>query len=165
MKDCVIGILFNKDKSELLLTKRRDIPIWVLPGGGLEPQEKPEEAVIREIFEETGLNVAVIRKVGEYYPTNHLTRTTHVFECQPLSGTPQLSDETKEVAFFPTNQLPSPFFPLHQEWLNNALENHALPLKSPITQVTYSAILNYFLKHPLLVIRALLARLGLPINT
>jgi 8-oxo-dGTP diphosphatase len=165
MKDCVIGIIFNRDKSEVLLTKRRDVPLWVLPGGGIEANEKCEEAVIREVSEETGLNIAIKRKTGHYCPINRLARTTHVFECQALSGTPQLSVETKEIGFFPLSHLPSPFFELHQDWLNDALEDRTHPVRKPLKQVTYFAVFIYFLRHPLLVIRAFLARLGLPINS
>lgn len=51
--DGAIGITFNK-KGQLLLVKRRDIPIWVMPGGRIEPNETPQKAAIRESFEESG---------------------------------------------------------------------------------------------------------------
>lgn len=165
MKDCVIGIIFNPDKTEVLLTRRRDIPIWVLPGGGIEEGEPCEAAVIREISEETGLNVAINRKTGHYYPVNHLANTTHVFECRTLSGSPKLSVETRDIGFFPLSHLPKAFFPLHEEWLSDALEEHAHPLRKPIASVTYAAIFQYFFKHPIIVLRSLLARLGIPINS
>lgn len=164
MKECALAIVFNHDQTELLLTKRRDVPLWVLPGGGIEPEEKTEEALLREVFEETGLQVAITRKVARYYPINRLTSTTHIFECRPLSGTPKLSPETNGIAFFPISRLPEAFFTVHRDWLNDALENRSAPLNKPIDQVTYWALFRYFLQHPLQTIRALLARLGLPIN-
>lgn len=165
MKDCVLGIIFNRDKSQVLLTKRRDIPIWVLPGGGIEKGETCEEAAIREIFEETGLKVAIRRKIGHYYPVNRLAQVTHVFECQSVSGDPRLSAETKEISYFPLSGLPRTFFTLHDAWLNDALMENKHPVRKPIAQVTYLAILTYFFKHPIIVVRSLLARLGMPINS
>ena len=61
-------ILFPPDK--ILLIKRATVPFkdyWALPGGRLDPGETVEQTVVREAKEETGLNVAVIRKVGEYH--------------------------------------------------------------------------------------------------
>lgn len=40
--------------QKLLLVKRRDVPVWVFPGGGIEKGETPERAVVREVFEESG---------------------------------------------------------------------------------------------------------------
>lgn len=39
---------------------------WLLPGGGLEPGETPEDAVRREVLEETGLLVTAAREIGRY---------------------------------------------------------------------------------------------------
>ena len=61
-------IPFPTDK--ILLIKRATVPFkdyWALPGGRLDPGETVEQTVVREAKEETGLNVAVIRKVGEYH--------------------------------------------------------------------------------------------------
>ena len=56
--------------NKILLVKR-GIPVfrgyWALPGGKVEPEETVEEAVIREVKEETGLTVAIIKKIGEYH--------------------------------------------------------------------------------------------------
>ncbi|MCJ7762870.1 NUDIX hydrolase [Candidatus Bathyarchaeota archaeon] len=61
-------IPFPNDK--ILLIKRATMPFkdyWALPGGRLDPGETVEQTVVREVKEETGLNVAVICKVGEYH--------------------------------------------------------------------------------------------------
>jgi 8-oxo-dGTP pyrophosphatase MutT (NUDIX family) len=160
----VLGLIFNKDQTEILLTKRRDVPVWVFPGGGVEIGEKPEEAVIREIFEETGLKVSIVRKTGEYFPLNRLAKQTHIFQCQVLSGKPRLSDETSGVNFFPLPHLPTAFFTVHQDWLSDALKNPYSVTRGPISQVTYLAVVKYFFKHPIHVLLTLLSRLGLPLN-
>ncbi len=53
----------------ILLIKRRTIPFkgyWALPGGRVEAGETVEQTVVREVKEETGLDVEIIRKIGEY---------------------------------------------------------------------------------------------------
>jgi 8-oxo-dGTP pyrophosphatase MutT (NUDIX family) len=163
MKSAAITIIFNNIRDEVLLIKRRDVPVWVLPGGGIEANESPENAAIREAFEETGLSVHITRKTGEYTPLNKLAALTHVYECEVIGGVIQTGDETSEIAFFSINNLPKSFFTVHEKWLEDALNNTSL-VKRPINEVTYYKLFKYFLKHPAHVIRILLSRLGLPIN-
>ncbi|MEJ2244354.1 MAG: NUDIX hydrolase [Candidatus Bathyarchaeota archaeon] len=40
---------------------------WALPGGRVEPKETVEQTVVREVKEETGLDVAILEKIGEYH--------------------------------------------------------------------------------------------------
>src|SRR4030043_1150523 len=61
-------IEFPDDK--ILLIKRDTVPFkgyWALPGGRAEPGETVEQTIVREVKEETGLDVAVVRKIGEYH--------------------------------------------------------------------------------------------------
>ena len=76
-----IGIIFNHNKDEVLLVKRRDVPVWILPGGGVDTNETPEEALLREIQEETGYQVQITRKSAEYSPINRLAAFTSVYVC------------------------------------------------------------------------------------
>ncbi len=60
-------IPFSEDK--ILLIKRNTLPFkgyWGLPGGRMDPGETVDQTVIRECKEETGLDVAVVQKIGEY---------------------------------------------------------------------------------------------------
>ncbi len=160
MRDGAIGIVFNEQKTSVLIIKRCDVPIWVLPGGGIEIGESPEEAVIRELYEETGLRVKILRKVGEYFPRNQLASTSHVFECEPLTEELTLSDESADIGFYPVNRLPNFFFPIHQD-----LREESQLIQKPISGLTYFNILKHCFLHPILVIRYLLSRFGCPINT
>jgi 8-oxo-dGTP pyrophosphatase MutT (NUDIX family) len=56
----VIACIFSENKKKVLLTKRKDVPVWVLPGGGIEDNETIENAIIREVKEETGFDVGSI---------------------------------------------------------------------------------------------------------
>jgi len=61
-------ISFPPDK--ILLIKRRTLPFrgyWALPGGIVDAGETVEQTIVREVKEETGLDVAVVRKIGEYH--------------------------------------------------------------------------------------------------
>jgi 8-oxo-dGTP diphosphatase len=61
-------IPFPQDK--ILLIKRSTPPFvgyWALPGGRAEPGEAVEQTVVREVKEETGLEVEIMCKVGEYH--------------------------------------------------------------------------------------------------
>ena len=49
--------LFRNNKQEILLTLRRDYPVWVMPGGRKNKDETNEETAVREVFEETGLRI------------------------------------------------------------------------------------------------------------
>jgi len=161
----VIGIVFNSTKDEIVLLKRRDVPIWVLPGGGVEATESPEEAAIREVFEETGLHVRICRHVAHYTPINRLSNNTYVYECEIVAGTLTTGEETREVGFYSSKQLPQPCFFLHQEWIADAEKNLATPITKALTQVTYWRLFKYFCVHPLQVLRLLLSRIGSPINS
>jgi 8-oxo-dGTP diphosphatase len=159
----VSGVLFSLDRTQVLLILRRDVPVWVLPGGGVEPGESPEAAVIREILEETGFHVKVRRLAGVYTPINRLARFTHLYECQIIAGQPTLSKETKGVRFFNLNDLPL-MPPPYLEWVHDA---HIVQptLYKELKSVNYWNLIKNFLLHPLLVIRFLLSRMGLPLNS
>lgn len=160
----VAGAIFSSDRSSVLLIQRRDVPVWVLPGGGIDPQESPEEAIVREILEETGFTVKAARLVGHYTPINRLSRPTHLYECTVLSGEPTLSSETRGIRFYPLAALPKLIPPPYREWIKDA---HTLgpPLLKPLTSVTYSTLILNLFRHPLLVLRFLLARMGCVINS
>jgi 8-oxo-dGTP diphosphatase len=161
--ESVAGVIFNLDRTAVLLIQRRDVPVWVLPGGGVEPGELPQDAVVREILEETGLTVKADRLVGVYTPINRLARRTKLYECTQVSGTLTLSNETKGVSFFHLSVLP-PLPPPYQEWIDDAAALEE-PVIKPLSSVTYAALLWNLVRHPILVIRFLLARLGFAINS
>jgi len=55
----------NNDETEILLvTSRTNHNVWVLPGGGVELDESPQQAAIREVYEEAGVICEVIRHVA-----------------------------------------------------------------------------------------------------
>ena len=103
------ALVFDQSTGNVLLTRRQDNGRWCLPGGGMDPGESAAEACIREVFEETGLEVKVKRLVGIYtspdilieYPDgNKIQPVAFSFEVEVTGGTLGLSDETTEVGYF-----------------------------------------------------------------
>lgn len=160
----VYGILFSEDKKEVLLVQRRDLPVWVLPGGGLDPGETPEEGVIREVEEETGLQVKIVREIAQYLPVNRLTQKTYFFECVSIGGKMQANSESKAVTFFSLTKLPSKLAPPFKKWIDDACLQKQEVLIKPTEGVTYLILIKLLLLHPFLVVRYFLTKIGIRFN-
>ena len=142
--ESIAAAVFSSDLQSILLIQRRDVPVWVLPGGGIEPNETAEEAIVREVFEETGFKISLKRLVGSYTPINRLARLTYLYEGEILDGHPTTSSETQDVRFFALNNLPNLIPPPYPEWIGQA----ALPgptVYQSLSSITYFSLLKYFL--------------------
>lgn len=158
MQPCALGIVFQKNKTEVLLVKRKDVPIWVIPGGGIDPYESPEQAVVRELKEETGYSVLIKEKIAEYTPKNNLAKEVHLFLCEIYAGNSFLNDEASEIAFFPLSSLPNLFF-LHHHWLQDALQFNGTLIQKPIEGIACGAFFKYFFRHPIICLKYLWTRI------
>jgi ADP-ribose pyrophosphatase YjhB (NUDIX family) len=101
--------LFDVYHAKILLTRRKDNGMWCLPGGMIESGETVSEGCEREVLEETGLRVHVVRLTGIYsdphqvvvYPDDTHTHIVVInFEVELVSGEPGLSSETTGVDWF-----------------------------------------------------------------
>jgi ADP-ribose pyrophosphatase YjhB (NUDIX family) len=101
--------LFDDARRKILLTRRADNGRWCLPGGHFEPGEDVAEACVREMHEETGLEVRVVRLIGVYSSPNTVLDygergcfqvVALNFEVEAIGGELGLSDETTEVDYF-----------------------------------------------------------------
>lgn len=163
-KEAAIAILFNESRDQVLLVRRRDIPAYVPPGGGIDPGETPNQAALREAIEETGASVQILRKVGEYTPRNSLTQPTHVFEGKVLSCNLAATKETLGARFFPLHKLPEPMAPPHIEWILEAHAGHPHLIKREITSVSYFQLLRGIALYPKITFLFLLTKLGIHFN-
>ena len=160
----VAAIVFSPDRRACLLIQRRDVPVWVLPGGGIDPGETSAEAALRELREETGFDVHLVRFVGEYHPINRLARPTHLYECSISGGKAQINKECRDIRFFPLDALPKEIPPPYREWIEDSIDPTNPPIVKELLGVTYWVLFKHSLRHPCLVLRFLLARMGFPIN-
>ena len=112
------------ERGRVLLIRRDDILTWALPGGALEPAELPTDGAVREVAEETGLEVAPVRLAGIYYWTSASTAyLVFTFLCRPVGGELQTTDEALQVGYYRPDRLPWPMLSLHRERIVQAL-NH-----------------------------------------
>ena len=98
------AIIFDENER-VLLSHRRDIDAWNLPGGGVESGETPVEAVIREVTEETGLEVAVDRLVGVYTNTRR-DDIVFTFVCHVTGGALRLTEESSNHGYCALVEMP-----------------------------------------------------------
>ncbi|HEY5270775.1 MAG TPA: NUDIX domain-containing protein [Anaerolineales bacterium] len=107
------AVLFDEKRETVLLTRRSDNGQWCLPGGTIEAGESVAEGCEREVWEETGLRVRVIRLTGVYSDPHHVVvypdgNQVHIvvlnFEVELLGGEPGLSNETTGVDWFPVRE-------------------------------------------------------------
>src|SRR5438067_3866084 len=109
----VFALIFNHEKH-ILLGHRRDIDWWNLPGGGMELGETVDEAMCREVREETGLEVEVERLVGVYSKPQK-QEVVLTFRCRVTGGTLQPTAETSESRYFAPGALPHNTLPKHRQ--------------------------------------------------
>ncbi len=65
-------ILSTEKPNHILLVYRAKRDDWTFPKGHIEPNEKPEETMVRELKEETGLSVKVIKQLPDHQYTNEV---------------------------------------------------------------------------------------------
>ena len=92
------AIILNEE-NEVLLSHRRDMDLWNLPGGGIEDSETPWDAVIREVKEETCLNVRISKLQG-IYSNPKMNKTVFSFICEIISGDISTTNEADIHRFF-----------------------------------------------------------------
>ncbi|MBI1258047.1 MAG: NUDIX domain-containing protein [Chloroflexi bacterium] len=108
------AVIFDELHERILLTRRTDNGRWCLPGGAVEVGESVEETCVREVWEETGLEVRDLRLIGvysspdliiEYADGNRKQIIALSFESEVVGGELGLSDETTEFGYFTPDEM------------------------------------------------------------
>jgi 8-oxo-dGTP diphosphatase len=108
----------------VLLAMRRDLQGWELPGGARELGEDDETALVRELREELGIELHVVRRIGAWKRTGYRPHTARVYLCE-TSDEPgrrgPLGEETLTAGWHDPARLPDTLFPWYREPLALAL--------------------------------------------
>ena len=120
------AIIFD-EQGRVLLSHRRDLDAWNLPGGGVESGELPTEAAVRETREETGLDVVVERLVGVYGKQGK-DEVVFAFACRVVGEQIAATDEADESRYFAIEDIPANTSPKQVERIRDAAEGHSQPV-------------------------------------
>jgi mutator protein MutT len=112
--------LVLRDQNQLLLGKRKNDPQkghWCLPGGFIELGESMDQAALRELKEETGLDGTIVSFVDCFYQESKFYGSLIIFGylVEIAGGEPQADDDLEEVRFFNLDELPALAFESHQK--------------------------------------------------
>jgi len=127
-KVTVDGVIMDKEK--VVLIKRKNQPYknkWALPGGYVEYGESTEQAIAREVKEETGIEIEIERLVGVYSDPNRDPRghtISIVYLCKPKCEKLEGGDDAKEAKWFPLGSLPPQLAFDHGKILSDAIKLH-----------------------------------------
>lgn len=94
----VTGIVLRPDDGKVLVIRRADDGRWVPPGGVLELEETPEQCAVREVREETEVEVEAVRLTG-VYKNMKLGVVSLALLCVPIGGRARPTDEALSVAW------------------------------------------------------------------
>ncbi len=128
----VSAVIFN-ELGEILLQRRKDTGKWCIISGHVEFGETVEQAIIREVLEETEVSSEIVRLIGVYsapeyatyfYPGRVVQYVVTYFELKLLGKIQEgfKNNESEEFAFFAPDQLPSDLDLVNPYWLADALD-------------------------------------------
>ena len=124
---CASAFVINPSNKKILLVKHNIFNKWLQPGGHMEDGETPEEAAMREVYEETGMKIKLL---GERFPReddlirplgiqcNRKPNGERMFDiiyaAGPVNGDADLiiSNESNDIGWFSRTELENlPIFP------------------------------------------------------
>ncbi|OIJ20155.1 DNA mismatch repair protein MutT [Anaerobacillus alkalidiazotrophicus] len=132
-----VAIIILNEENQILLQKRADVGLWGIPSGHVEIGETVSETAIREVKEETNLDIKIKKLIGVYsdpnsqvfvYPSGKVVHfITTCFLAEITGGELRCnSDESLEIKFFEIQNLPHDLLKMHPRWLKDALANREM---------------------------------------
>ena len=136
------GAVIVRD-GKILIQRRTDNNRWGLPGGLLELEESYREAALREVREETGLEIRLESFLGIYHNYEMVWSNgdqAHTIGAYYLagivSGEPRIDGESHELRFFAPEELPDLFAEDHRAAVAAYLAGIRYPLPEENTRQT-----------------------------
>lgn len=128
MVTAAMAIIYDREKG-ILFEKRTDNGMWCIPGGAMELGETSEEALRREVREETSLVISepelfdVRANVHMVYPNgDEVYYTDIVYVIEKYSGELDFDDESSELKWFGLNKLPENIMPTQIDYISKFSE-------------------------------------------
>ena len=117
-----VAAVILDEEGRLLLCEHsyRGYYPWGIPGGDLKVGEKPEDGVRREVQEETGFEVDVVRPLVLYNASEY-PHVSLIFHCRILSGAFRQNLEISSIRFFHETDLPERILPSERGIITHAL--------------------------------------------
>lgn len=126
------SVIVTDEAGRILLERRSDNGCWDYMGGAVEPDESVEDAVRRELFEETGLRAGALTLFGVFsgpdcrfhYPNgDEVSYVILLYTCRDWTGAPRPQPgEVEELRFFAPDALPDDISPVSRRPLRAWLE-------------------------------------------
>lgn len=115
MRQSALALILN-ERQRFLAVKHAYGPRWYsAPGGGVEPEETPQAAVIREVQEELGVGIDVEYLMGLYdVDWGKFQSLVYVFACRIVGGEPHVNqpEEIESFGWFTPDTVPKDINPL-----------------------------------------------------
>ena len=106
----VVDTAVFDDADRILLIQRADNGRWALPGGACEVGERPGDGAMREVWEETGCQIALSGFLGVFDNRLHGGGPLHLycllFDGRVIGGAPIVTSETRDVGWFEAQEVP-----------------------------------------------------------
>jgi ADP-ribose pyrophosphatase YjhB (NUDIX family) len=124
-------------EGRIVLVRRKDNDLWALPGGGMELGESIEDCAVREVREETGLDVTIDSLIGVYTNPNHVIEYSDgevrqqfslCYRTTLISGELTTDAESTDIAWTSVEDLAAlAMHPSMRLRISHHLENRAAP--------------------------------------
>jgi 8-oxo-dGTP pyrophosphatase MutT (NUDIX family) len=131
-----MAVVLTPERDRVLLLRREIFILWDLPGGGVEKNEEPSSAAVRECREETGYAIELECYVGRYLHQSVYGRgdqLTHAYRGHVVGGKPKrIGLEITGLRWTNVADLPRGLEPLQQRIIADALLDAAKPVERRI---------------------------------
>lgn len=123
-----VAVITTEQEPKVLLIQRGNEPYkghWAFPGGFMDMDETTEQCAIRELEEETGLQISEVKQIGAYSKVDRdpRGRTITVAYIARIANAEKVNgqDDAAKAEWFPINNLPPLAFD-HEDIMKDAIE-------------------------------------------